>query len=120
MRGLHDSGGSKLHLNTFIFPLQVLEVLLLEGFVLEECLAVRHVILDRLFHTVKHLLVNISCQDVRIHLLDEFGETSEHFPLDGVGIRVRLDFLEHRVVLLPVVLKRNVVLDDQVHYVQVG
>ena len=59
-------------------------------------------------------------QDVCVHLLNKLHEAAQHFLLDRVGVRVRLDLREHVVVSLPVVLERNIVFNDQVDDVEIG
>ena len=59
-------------------------------------------------------------QNVGVHLLNEFHETSQHSLFDGVGVGVGFDFGKHLVVRFPVVLERDVVFDDQVDDVEVG
>ena len=104
-----------------MFVLQVLQILLLEALVLEEAIRLLlEVLADRALDRVDDLLVDITGEDVTIHLLDELDEAAEHLLVDCVSVRVGLDLLKHLIVGLPVVLKGHVVLDDQIDDVEVG
>lgn len=57
--------------------LQVLEILFLEAFVLEETFwLLLKVLSDGAFDRVDDLLVDISGEDIGIHLLDELDQTT--------------------------------------------
>jgi len=60
-----------------VLVLQVLEILFLEAFVLEETFwLLLKVLSDGAFDRVDDLLVDISGEDIGIHLLDELDQTT--------------------------------------------
>ena len=65
------------------------------------------------------MFVDVARQDVRVHLLHKFLNSSQHPFVNRVRIWIRLDFLEHGVVLFPVVVEADIVFDNQVHDVQI-
>ena len=49
-----------------------------------------------------------------------FLHLAEHSFLNSVCIHIGLDLLEHLIVLGPIVLKTDVVFDNQINHVQIG
>ena len=99
---------------------KVLEILFLEALVLEELIwLLLEIFADGALHGIDNLLVNIASEDVTVHLFNELDKTAEHLFVNCIRVGVRLYFLKHLIVGLPVVLERRVVLNDQIDDVEV-